>query len=331
MRVVEVVTPARYQKEVIGMAGFYGAIDAWSTSGAAEERVVVRMVVSDEARQTLMDALQDLLDREPTARVVISPLDATLPRPSAAEADRQAEARKTLKTTREELYTGIAAGARLNPNFVLLVMLSTVVATIGLAEDNVAVVIGAMVIAPLLGPNIAFAFATSLGDRSLAAQAFVTSVVGLGLSLLLSLGMGLVWPVNLDSAEVMARTDVHLGSVALALASGAAAVLSLTTGLSSALVGVMVAVALLPPAAVLGMLLGKAEWELATGAGLLLAVNVVCVLLAAKVVFLLQGVRPRRWLLSAQIKQSMALYLTLWSTLLLGLIGMIALRGGVLL
>lgn len=212
----------------------------------------------------------------------------------------------------------------------LLVVLSTVVAAIGLADDNVAVVIGAMVIAPLLGPNIAFAFATSLGDKALTARALLTDLAGLAVALVLSLGIGLVWPIDLTAPEIVARTDVNLASVGLALASGAAAVLSLTTGLSSALVGVMVAVALLPPTAVLGTTLGNGRWELAGGAALLLAVNVVCVLLSAKVVFLVRGVKPRTWLDREKARQSRLLYLGLWALLLAVLIALVLVRGPVI-
>jgi uncharacterized hydrophobic protein (TIGR00341 family) len=188
------------------------------------------------------------------------------------------------------------------------------------------VVIGAMVIAPLLGPNIAFAFATSLGDKTLFWQALKTNAAGLGLALALSIGIGLIWPVNLGSAEILARTEVGLDSVALALASGAAAGLSLTTGLSSTLVGVMVAVALLPPTAVLGMLIGGARWDLAGGAALLLSVNLVCVALSAKVVFLAKGVKPRCWTERDRARQSMALYITLWAMLLTILVAIIVVR-----
>jgi len=102
-----------------------------------------------------------------------------------------------------------------------------------------------------------------------------------------------MWTGTLDSVELLARTSVGLDGVLLALASGLAAALSLTTGLSSVLVGVMVAVALLPPTATAGIMLGAGNFELATGALLLLAVNVVCVNIAAKLVFLFRGVRPR--------------------------------------
>jgi len=348
MRIVEVIARSRHAKELIGMARFYGAVDTWWGPPSDDGRLAVRMLVPDAVRQRLLDALQSLLESEDDARIVITPVDATLPREEAKpkeEAQKDAKRAKNGKSgageddeddkngqqaitqTREELYAQMAKGARLDGNFVLLVMLSTIVAAIGLTEDNVAVIIGAMVIAPLLGPNIALAFATSLGDTALTVEALVTDLAGLGIALALSLVIGLVWPIDLNAPEIVARTDVSLASVALALASGAAAVLSLTTGLSSALVGVMVAVALLPPAAVLGMTLGNGRWELAGSTALLLAVNIVCVLLAAKIVFLARGVKPRIWLDNERARQSRVLYLALWGLLLLVLVGVILLRG----
>lgn len=328
MRIVEIIADASQKDTLAGIADHFEATDFWWGVENEGGRRSFRMLVSDEARQGLIDALQNLLSAAPNARIVILPVDATLPRPEPQE-DEEGRRRRALVTTREELYGQIAKGAVLDSNFLLLTFLSTIVAAIGLAEDNVAVVVGAMVIAPLLGPNIALAFATSLGDRELMWLAFRTNLGGLGLALLLSIGIGLIWPVNLESSEVMARTNVGMDSVALALASGAAAVLSLTTGLSSTLVGVMVAVALLPPTAVMGMLLGGGQPTLAGGAALLLAVNIVCVLLSAKAVFLIKGVRPRTWLERTRAKQSAAISLGLWASLLLVLIVIILLRGPV--
>jgi uncharacterized membrane protein len=114
----------------------------------------------------------------------------------------------------------------------------------------------------------------------------------------------------------------------LALASGAAAVLSQITGLSSALVGVMVAVALLPHAATLGMMLGSGNLSAAIGAALLLAVNIVCINLSAKLMFLFKGVRPRTWLEKSRARQSVTIYTTFWILSLLILIAAIILRHG---
>ena len=197
---------------------------------------------------------------------------------------------------------------------------STIVATIGLIEDNVAVLIGAMVIAPLLGPNIALAFGTALGDRVLITRALKTNLTGMLLALGLALLIGLLWPVNIESRELMARTDVGLDGIVLALVSGAAAVLSLTTDLSSTLVGVMVAVAILPPTATLGLMIASGNYHLALGAGLLLAVNVVSVNLAAKLVLLLKGVKPRTWLEKTRARQSILAYISFWLIILLILV-----------
>ena len=186
--------------------------------------------------------------------------------------------------------------------------------------------VGAMVIAPLLGPNISLAFATSMGDGELMWKSLKTNLAGLGLAMLMAVAIGLVWPDYINSHELMMRTDVGLDGVLLALASGAAAVLSLTTALSSALVGVMVAVAILPPTATMGMMLGSGQTDLALGAGLLLAVNVVSINLAAKLMFLLKGVKPRTWLEKRKARQSVTVYIFIWLVTLAILLTAIILR-----
>lgn len=331
MRIVEVITKAELKKELRGMAKFYGAVDHWWGPEDEHGRVSLRMLVPDETRQELTDALQSVLSPDKQAHIVISSVDAVLPQvePSSDEASEARRQRK-VRATREELYQEIAKGSELDGNFLLLVVLSTVVAAIGLAEDNVAVVIGAMVIAPLLGPNIAFAFATSLGDKALSLKSLRTNLVGLGLALSLSVLIGVIWDLDQCSRELMSRTDVGLDAVALALASGAAAVLSLTTGVSSTLVGVMVAVALLPPTATMGIAIGAGHPQLALGAALLLTVNLVCVQLSAKTVFYLNGVKPRAWLERARARQSTATYILVWSLLLAILMGLILVRGSIM-
>jgi uncharacterized hydrophobic protein (TIGR00341 family) len=326
LRIVEVIADRRHAKTLIGMAKFYGAKDQWWAGEGEDGRCSIRMLVSDERRQALIDALQDLFKAQDRARILVQPVDAVLTHAGQADRDAQETKAAAVAATREELYSQIAKGAQLDSNFILLTLLSTLVAAIGLVENDVAVVIGAMVIAPLLGPNIALAFGTSLGDKTLSWRAARTNAAGLGLALVTSIAIALILPIDLGSPELQSRTSVDLAGVVLGLASGAAAVLSLTTGLSSTLVGVMVAVALLPPTATMGMMLGQGHWNQALGALLLLTVNVVCVLLAAKLVFLFRGVRPRSWTERNRARQSMRFYLALWALLLAILIGVILLR-----
>lgn len=308
MKVIEVVADAGHLDTIRALAEEQGVVDLWWGPESEDGRRVVRLLVRPEQRQTVLDTLQGMLSGSEGARILVEPLEAVLPRTE----EPAEEPRRPSGPTREELYEDIAKGARMDRNFLLLVTLSTLVAGIGMIEDNVAVVIGAMVIAPLLGPNLALALGTALGDVDLMWQALKANVAGVGLAAVIALVMGCLWPEPLSSGELLNRAQVGLDSVALALASGAAAVLSLTTGVSTVLVGVMVAVALLPPTTAAGLFLGAGQPQLAAGAALLLAVNVVSVNLAAKLVFLVKGVKPRTWLEKRKARQSLLLYIALW-------------------
>ena len=183
-----------------------------------------------------------------------------------------------------------------------------------------------MVIAPLLGPNIAFALGAALGEKQLVARSLKTLFSGVTLAIVVAIIIGMIWPGNFDSQELLLRTDVAYSGTAIALASGAAASLSLVSGISSALVGVMVAVALMPPAVTIGLMLSTANQDLALGAALLLAVNIVCINLSAKLVFMFRGVKPRTWLEAHKAKQSRMLYILIWIIMLALLILAIYLR-----
>ena len=280
-------------------------------------RRLLRLVFKDGDGQKAIDAIQAIMEDEGDWRLVVLPIEATLPKIDES-IDAATKTRRTL-ALREELYDDIAKGARLNSDFLLLTALSTLVVVFGLSADNIAAVIGAMVIAPLLGPILAFSFASALGDLTMMGKAARTSLAGLALGLGLSFAIGLIYEPNLASGELMSRTVVGLDAPALALAAGAAAALSIATGLPATLVGVMVAVALLPPAATAGMLAGAGEWTLAGRAALLLAINVVAVNLAALLVYFFKGVRPRTWLERRSAKRSVYVNGAVWLTLIIAL------------
>jgi uncharacterized hydrophobic protein (TIGR00341 family) len=317
MKIIEVIADESYIDSIKNIADKNDASDFWIVSSESKERKVVRILVKPEQRQIILDALQGILATSFSYRVVVIPVEAALPR---EEAEEETEIISSTETTREELYNSIGKNARLNRTYLLLIFLSTVVVAIGLLKDNVAVVIGAMVIAPLLGPNLALALGTALGDTDLMWKAFKTGLAGMSLALGLSILIGIFWPLNIESRELLARTYVGLDSAVLAMASGAAAVISLTSGIPSILVGVMVAVALLPPAATLGLMLGAGQTDLAYGAAFLLAVNIVAINLSAKLGFLIQGIKPRTWLEKKKAKQSMQSYIIIWVLTLAGLL-----------
>ena len=321
MKVIEVIADSGHLDTLRGIAEQQNIKDFWSGPLQEDGRQALRMLVTPSQRQGVLDALQTVLATSESARIVIEPVEACLP-PIVEEKDD--EKPKSSGLSREELYNNIEKSAHLDRYYLLLVCLSTIVAAIGLLEDNIAVLVGAMVIAPLLGPNLSLALGTALGDSVLMRKSLTTIFTGIAVAMLLSVIIGLIWPLNFDSKELISRTHVGYDSIALALASGAAAVLSLISGLSSVLVGVMVAVALLPPTATLGLMLGAGEYNMAMGALMLLAVNIVCVNLSAKIGFMIRGVRPRTWLEQKKARQSTALYIFFWVVSLAILIAVIA-------
>lgn len=301
MRIIEVVTDCGHVDTLQGFAEQHAMLDFWSTPCEQESRCSIRLLVRPENQQQVLDGIQTIVGGTESSRILVLPVEATIPRPETVE---DSEQKNSTTVTREELYQKIVKGIELDATFLWMVVLSTIVASIGLLADNVAVVIGAMVIAPLLGPNLALAFASALGDSMLIWQSLKTNFIGLGIALSISIAIGYFWPDDYTSQEILSRTDVGYDGVILALISGAAAVLALASGWSNSLVGVMVAVALLPPAATFGLMLGAGKFDMAIGASLLLAINIVSVNLSAKLAFIAKGVKPRTWIEKNKARQS---------------------------
>ncbi|MFA5308244.1 MAG: TIGR00341 family protein [Dehalococcoidales bacterium] len=259
-------------------------------------------------------------------RVNILNVAATIPRPEPPEKENNAVQpepgpepvkKPAPRISREELYSGISSATEISRNFIVLLGLSSIVAALGLQQNNLVIIIGAMVIAPMLGPNIALALATTLGDADLARRALKASGVALAVVLVFSLLLGFVLDVNPNTPEVVSRTQVNIQDIVIALASGSAGALAFTTSLSAALVGVMVSVAILPPLVTFGMLSGRLLWHPALGALLLFAINIVALNLAAVGTFIFQGIRPAKWWEAEKAKKATRIAVVSWLLLLI--------------
>jgi len=306
--------------------------DLW-IGASANDRALVRILVDAQRVEGLTDGLVGRFGSADGFRIVLLPVEATVPRLEGVNESqvRAGDEPKTEETqqariSREELYEDLVHASRLTPVYVVMVALSTIVAAVGLIRDNVAIVIGAMVIAPLLGPNVALGLASTLGDLELAKRSLKALFVGLAIVVAVSLVIGAVLDVNPYTHQLAVRTQADFPDIALALAAGAAGSLAFTSGVSAVLVGVMVAVALLPPAVTAGLLAGAGEGVLALGALVLLVTNVTCVNLAAVATFLLQKIRPRRWWEAKRAKRATRIAVTTWIGMLAVLVGLMMLR-----
>lgn len=288
-----------------------------------------------ELVEPISDAVMDKFEHADGFRISIFALEAMYPKPPEPEKEEDPDLQEEKKwsprfgrVSREELIEDIEGSAKTTPVSLIMVTLATIVASVGLIKDSPAIVIGAMVIAPLLGPNIALALGTTLGDVKMVKRAAVSNLVGLSLALLISVLFGLYLTKDGVTDEMTSRSVVDLGDILLALASGAAGAIAFTSGASQIVVGVMVAVALLPPTAVCGMLLGERAWNDAGGAALLVATNVVCINLSATAVFRVQRISPTRWWEQKRAKGASVRAIVMWTATLAALAVLIVLAGG---
>jgi len=197
----------------------------------------------------------------------------------------------------DRLFPRGMPGRQFFTRFVSLMMLSTAIAVFGILGDSTAVVIGAMLVAPLMLPVLGGAAAVVMGwPRRIVNRALLVAA-GSVLAVALAAAISFIIPGRAASlpAELMARTSPNFLDLGIALAAGAAGAYGqLRRHAADALTGVAVAVALVPPLAVVGITLQLTEWQLAVGAALLFLANVVGIVIAASATFLAAGFVPGR-------------------------------------
>jgi uncharacterized hydrophobic protein (TIGR00341 family) len=320
-RLIHIVVPTERVSRLRELIGRAEVVESWDDSSDALRLFAIQ--VPAERVEAVLDPIQSAFESTEGFRAFVLPVEAALPRQPEPEAEKDAvetaatEAGPTpSRISRDELYTDLSDQARVTRVFLAMVVLSTIVAAVGLARDNPAIIIGAMVMAPLLGPNMALSLATTLGDSKLAAQALRTTFVGIALAGLVGVVCGFLLDIDVSSTEIVSRTFVGPTDLVVALAAGIAGALAFTTGVPASLVGVMVAVALLPPLVVCVMLCAAGYLDESLGALLLLLSNVISVNLAGVGTFLAQGVSPRHWWDAERSKRMSRRALTVWITLL---------------
>ncbi len=241
------------------------------------------------------------------------PIENGLPPPTPLE---RFFSRDRLST--DELYDDIEESLHIRPTYLLMVLLSAVIAGLGMRSGQTAVVIGAMIIAPLLGPSMGMALAGTTGNPQLGLKSVSTLAAGCVVAVVSGILLGLFVDIDPMTAELRNRTIVQPGDIALALACGAAGVLAFSKGASLTLVGVMIAVALVPPLTAAGIYTG-AGYPVAGGNALFLfAVNLVCLNVSGIVLFLVQGLPPKSWRMTGSVLFGWAFLLFLLLSMMAG-------------
>lgn len=192
-----------------------------------------------------------------------------------------------------ELYQTLRENAEVSSTYLILMVLSTLLASFGLYANSAPVIIGAMILAPLMAPIISLAMAFARQDEKLLLSSVKTLMIGLAVAMGFAMVLSFVLPLQIETAEISARLRPTLLDLGVAIISGiAGAYASARAQVAKSLAGVAIAVALVPPLAVTGIGLGWFEWHIALGALLLFLTNLAGIVFAAACTFLLMGFAP---------------------------------------
>ncbi len=192
-----------------------------------------------------------------------------------------------------DLFVSLRQEATLSSPFLVLMVLSVLLALTGLYANSAPVIIGAMILAPLMSPIVSLAMGLARTDLSLIRNSLRTLAVGVGSGLSCAVLVAWIMPLEHVTTEMQARMSPTLLDLSVAVISGmAGAYANAKEDVAKSLAGVAIAVALVPPLSVAGIGVGWGDWAMAKGASLLFITNLFGIALAASLTFLVMGFAP---------------------------------------
>ncbi|MEW6525210.1 MAG: TIGR00341 family protein [Spirochaetota bacterium] len=192
-----------------------------------------------------------------------------------------------------DVYESLSHGARPTIEYYLLTILSCLIATAGLMQNSPAVIIGAMIVAPLMTPILSFSLGVIWGDTLLIKTSFGSIVKGTLLAIFISGTLAFFVPIAEYTSEILARTKPNLFDIVIAISSGlVGAYGNANRKISNTLVGIAIAVALMPPLCTIGIGIGNFDWHIARGALILFSINLISISLAGAIIFWIMKIHP---------------------------------------
>lgn len=198
--------------------------------------------------------------------------------------------------THEEIYADAEANRQFDLQYLIMMVLACLIALFGLLLNSPAVIIGAMLISPLMGPILSCGLAMTLADGNIGKKAAFNTVASvIEVVLIAALATALI-PLKDATPEILARTNPNLMDLLVAFFSGVAGTLALCSarGGLTILPGVAIATAVMPPLATTGYGISTGQWHIAAGAFMLFFTNLTAIIISADIVFLAVGFRPQQ-------------------------------------
>ncbi|NPA49235.1 MAG: TIGR00341 family protein [Thermodesulfobacteria bacterium] len=322
-KLIEVIIPKGRASDISQLLQDFELKEIWISNFTEDELAKVSILVSEDKVEQILDILDSYLKGLPKAKALLLPVEITIPREGKEKKQEEKDTETTGRISRQELRAFVTAGCTITKNYLLMVFFSGVVAAIGLVRNDVAIIIGAMVLAPLLLPNMALGLASTLGDIELVWRSLKSVGVGILLAFFTGLIFALFTAPDPTIPSIKARTSASFGDVVLALASGSAGALAIMSRGHLSLIGVMVAVALMPPLVTAGLMFGAGNFILALGALELFLANIIAINLAAVLTFRLHGLKPATWWESERANKATRIAILIWGSLLVLLLALL--------
>ncbi|WP_255197919.1 TIGR00341 family protein [Halorarius litoreus] len=314
MRLVQVTIPAGKKETVLSVLDDEG-IDYVLTDETSGRKYtgVVYFPLPTSAVEPILGRLREVGLNDHAYTVVLSAETVVSRQFEQLEAEYAADEETDDRIAREELKARADDLASTWPTYTVMTAVSAIIATAGLLLDSPATVVGSMVIAPLIGPAMAAAVGSVVDDDELFSRGIRMQVVGMALAVVAAavfakaIDLLNFIPAAFDPTsigQIRERLNPDFLSLAVALGSGVAGAVALTTGVSTALVGVMIAVALVPPAATVGIGIAYGDPSMVLSSGILAVVNGLSINLAALLVLWYSGYRPERFFREADARSA---------------------------
>jgi len=198
---------------------------------------------------------------------------------------------------RDDVYSDIYENRQFNAIYLTMLVMAGLIALLGLLINSPAVIIGAMLISPLMGPILSCGLALTLADWDLGKKGLKNVVLSVVEVLFITALIAALSPLKDPTAEILARSNPNLMDLLIAFFSGVAGSIALTTRNKTGLTiipGVAIATAIMPPLATSGYAMATAQWQIARGSFMLFFTNLVAIVISADLVFFIAGFRPRQ-------------------------------------
>lgn len=255
------------------------------------------LIVPDDISHNIIDKISKILDTtQKDIYLTTQKVDATIST-YLDKLNQKVHKPKTVPLY-EELIPITEPFVKFRKDLLIMIVIASIVAFVGLFSDSPAVIIGAMLISPLLGPITAFSFNAAVGrPMKMLHSAFSGVLLLLAVVIASSLITSIVSHVTTlpITHEIMSRTMAAPTDVLIAILLGIAGGVAMVSSIPGILVGVAIAAALVPPATVTGIGIALWNWDIFSGSLLLTASNIIGLILGAIVIFFLRGITPRKY------------------------------------